>query len=121
MSINVKPKQLKAIYMLMEGMNSREIAKKLKLRAETLSRWKKRPEFIVEYEKVKMEAWEKLEYRWQSVAENAVTAIASELCYHECNPKRIEMALKMLEIVGIDLKAMSIRPHHATIKKETVV
>lgn len=107
MSSKLKPKQLQAIYMLIGGATGREVANRLNLREETLSRWKRHRYFQMAYEKVKREARAKLDDQWQSLAEASVQAIRSELSHHGCDMKRVELALKMLEMLGIDVKTLS--------------
>jgi uncharacterized protein YjcR len=51
-NVNVAtPKQKLAAQMVVEGFTLRDISKKLKIRHETITRWKKLPAFQAEYDK----------------------------------------------------------------------
>jgi len=104
MSHNVTPKQLQAIHLLTAGKSAMEIAKKLKLRRETLSRWKKIPEFNIVFEQVVGELRHGLQYRLLTLADTSISTIEEQFSRYyaaDCDAKRVQMALNFIKMMGI--------------------
>lgn len=109
MSHNVTQKQLKAIRLLMRGETAQTVARMLKLRRETLSRWKKNPDFNREIEKVSNEMRSDFQLRLMHLVDASITAIDYELISAECDSKRIQMAMNIIKMFGNDSNAC---PNH---------
>jgi predicted transcriptional regulator len=101
MSHNVTSKQLKAIYLLAKGKSIGEVAQHLKIRRETLSRWRKKPEFNDKLEKVMEDIRAGFKERITHLIDYSLYAATDGLSYGN-NPKRTQTALNVLRMLGID-------------------
>lgn len=102
MSHKLTPKQVKAIYLLARGQTSMEVANHLKMRRETLSRWKKDPVFSAEFEKVMGEVRDGLKDRLTHLADLSITTVRAEFNAIHSNPKVVLTALGVLKLLGIE-------------------
>jgi hypothetical protein len=96
------PKQKKAACWLATGAKGTEIAARFKMRPETLSRWKRIPEFRSEVERFMDQERAAMHYRLTHLSRAAVAAIWSELYDSGSDTKRIQVALNVLRIIGLD-------------------
>lgn len=101
MSRKLTPKQVQAAHLLAAGGVVMDIARELKLRRETLSRWKKIPEFQQEIEKVTEEWRDSMRQRLLILAETSINTLKSDLEQYKGDPKRIQTALNVLKSLGI--------------------
>ena len=93
-------KQRRAIYLLARGMSNNDVVKALKIRRETLWRWKKLPEFAKNFEHVMEELRTGMQHRLSYMIDASITAVQSELAYPS-DPKRIQTALNVIKLLGI--------------------
>lgn len=101
MQQNVTSKQLKAIYMLIEGKTAGEIAAALRLRRQTLWRWKQLPHFQHKFRQLMHDTEEAMQRRLGRLMDDSIKAVSAGLGYYGCNPKRVEVALKVIEKLGM--------------------
>ena len=102
MSQKLTSKQQKAIYLLARGDTIIAAAKALNMRRETLSRWRKIPEFIVEYEKLMVETRASLSHQITSLLEISITDVKQEIKQYNGDPKRIQALLNMIKTLEKD-------------------
>lgn len=102
MSQKLTSKQYKAAIMLATGCTQQGVADRLKLRRETISRWKQKPEFNTTIQQIVRESCGGIEQRLRSLADDSITCIKAELGRHETDAKAIDAALKVLKMLGID-------------------
>ena len=101
MSRNVKFRMQQAAHLLLEGHTSKEVATMLKARPETLSRWKKRPEFIEEIERIKAELCDDMRVKLWRCATTAFNKTIQDVFEGEKDQKRFNYALRFFETIGI--------------------
>jgi hypothetical protein len=97
MSRKLKVKQIKALHLLAQGDSCIAISRRLKLRAETLSRWRKIPEFILEYEKLMNEMRLNMKDQITNLMNSSITVAKRELYAEKCDAKRLQIALNMIK------------------------
>ena len=102
MSRKLTAKQLKAAYLLAEGSSRYNIARSLKTREETISRWRKIPEFIMEYERIIEEIRAGFKNRLTILVDTSMDAIQGGIRYDSTNQKRLEIALNVIKTFGKD-------------------
>jgi len=103
MSTKLNAKQLQAIYCLACGETARDVAQKLKIRHETLSRWKNIPEFSAEYESVVRSLQDDLRHHLISVMHAAFDQLTHVLMLRGFGSgDRMEWALSLCKLAGID-------------------
>ena len=100
MSRKLTPKQLRAARLMVYGESSRDISIMLKLNATTLSRWKQKPEFIMEYDRVLNEQQKEMRYRLANLAAASVDALWMELHQYGGENDRIKVALNLVKMFG---------------------
>ena len=100
MSQKITKKQKIAAQLIAYGESIGYAASKVEVRRETMSRWKKRPLFIKEVEKVMEEQRQNLKQRFDRVAESAVEMLLRQLHYNDPDPKCIQTALDVIKIFG---------------------
>ncbi len=100
MSRKLKPKQKKAAWMLSQGLSARYVAATIKVRPETLSRWKRLPEFKLEIEKFMQEERNESRHKLACLADASISAIWSELHDNSSGSKRLRAALNVLNLVA---------------------
>ncbi len=101
MSHKLTSKQQKAVHLLAGGMTTIEASRHLGLRRETLSRWKQIPEFHTEIERVTQELCFNMRHRLLGLVDDSIAAVKKEFFAYKCDPKRIQMALNLFEMLGI--------------------
>jgi len=101
MSHKLTPKQIKAIYLLAAGATTIEAGKALKLRRETLSRWKQIPDFVMEFDKVMEEQRESMNHRLTHLAGDSIDTVSKEIKSGEYAWRRLETALNMLKLFDV--------------------
>lgn len=101
MSRKLKIKQIKALELLIKGDSCISIARQLKLRPETLSHWRKLPEFIQEYERLIEDVKFNIRNQLTLFSEDTIRATRSELYNKEGNPKRLQIMLNLLQSLKI--------------------
>ncbi len=97
MSHKLTAKQIKSIRLLVLGYTTEEIAREMKMRRETLSRWRKIPEFIQEYQEVLVEAKARLQTSIEDIFNESLIAMRRELKSYNSDPKRIEVILNVIK------------------------
>jgi hypothetical protein len=97
MSHRLTPKQLKALSMLAGGISTIDIAIELKLRRETMARWRKIPEFMYEYEKLMDEVRYGFRNKITEAINTSIERIAFEAGGSYGDPKRIEALLNVIK------------------------
>lgn len=97
MSRRLTSKQLKVLDMLASGISTIQISRELKLRRETMTRWRKIPEFVYEYEKLMDEVRHNLKNKMTEVMNAAITRMTYEASDYSSDPKRIEALLKVIK------------------------
>jgi KaiC/GvpD/RAD55 family RecA-like ATPase len=97
MSHKLTAKQIKAIHFLVRGDSTSTISIYLKLRRETLSRWRQIPEFIMEYERVLAEAKARLQTSIEDILDTSMIALKQEINRYESDPKRIQTLLNVIK------------------------
>ena len=98
----LKPKQVNAARLLATGLSGVEVARRLKLRPETLSRWKQIAAFRKEIEYVMQDTHEALRFKLTHLAEASVSAVWSELHNYSHDSKRLTAALNVIKLLGIE-------------------
>jgi|GEM_PF-4654830 len=78
-SQELTPKQRRALYLLAEGATLSGVAKTLKVRRETVSRWKNLPLFRQEYDDVMNTTRQHLQHRMTTLADHTLQAIIMAL------------------------------------------
>jgi hypothetical protein len=114
-SEKLKQRQIKAAHLLAQGCSTIEVAKKLKLRRETLTRWKQIPRFRVEYQLVALSVREDLRQRLVRLADTAIGRIMAELDEPLCfTGKEVKASLDVLKLLGIGPETVQINmlPRH---------
>jgi hypothetical protein len=97
MSHKLTPKQLKALSMLASGMSTVQIAREIKLRRETISRWRQIPEFTHEYDRLMDEVGFALKSKVTRVMDAAIKKITYEVESSYGDPKRIRALLHVIK------------------------
>lgn len=102
MSTNVKWRMHKAAALLLEGYSSKEVANQLKARPETLSRWKKSPVFLKEFERLKQEVREEMELKLMQLAISTFHRLSEDLMDGVEDEERYQHALQFFKTIGIE-------------------
>ncbi len=102
MSQKVTPKQRKAVYMLAEGLDITSTAKQLKIRRETLSRWKKLPHFQQEIERVAAEMRGSFQQQLTGIVSDSITVIGKDLKGYLGYSDSSKTALNVLKLLKIE-------------------
>jgi len=110
MSKKLKPRQKRAALYLAQGDSGKQISIWLGLRTETLSRWKKIPEFSQLIDKFMADEEIAVRHRITHLANASVSALWSELHDKSHGTKRVNAALKLLTMVS---KRNILAPHRA--------
>lgn len=100
MSHKVTPKQFRAMQLMARGYSLQEVSRQLKLRRETLSRWKKKPEFQAYFEEMMAQQRATWQQRLEVLVDDSIQRVQTELRIPS-DPKRIHAALNVLKMVGI--------------------
>jgi transposase len=111
---SLTPRQLRAAAMLAEGVALKDIAKELKIRRETVSRWKHKPEFKAEMARVveenhhayvtkREEMRHNLSHEMTLLVNEAIGTINSQLNHTYDNlAERAKFAFDVLKFVKAD-------------------
>ena len=96
MSTKLNQNQLLAIPLVAQGVSGKDIASRLKIAEETVSRWKKLPEFKAEVNQLLKECREETQHKLRSIVHQSLEIIKSEL-ENDTSTLRINLALKILQ------------------------
>ena len=96
MSTKLNQNQLLAIPLVAQGVSGKDIASRLKVAKETISRWKKLPEFEAEVNQLLKECREETQHKLRSIVHQSLEIIKSEL-ENDTSTLRINLALKILQ------------------------
>lgn len=97
MSHKLTAKQIQSVRYMVQGETTQEISRLMKLRRETLTRWKQIPEYMQEYHKVLTETKARLQINIEDVFQQSLRAMKLELSRYESDPKRIEALLTVIK------------------------
>ncbi len=101
MSHKLTPKQNRALYLLAQGKTAIDVAATLKLRRETLSRWKKIPEFNEAFERIMEVQREGLKHQLTNLITNAIDTVNLGVNDDLCSQRCLKSALSLLKLIGI--------------------
>ena len=96
MSTKLKESQLLAIPLVAQGVSGKNVAKKIQVTEETVSRWKKLPEFQAEVNALLKECRDETQHKLRSLVNTALEVIKDEL-ENKNSEQRITIALKILQ------------------------
>jgi len=96
MSTKLNQNQLLAIPLVAQGVSGKDIASKLKVTKETVSRWKKLPEFQAEVNILLKECRDETQHKLRSIVNASLEIIRAEL-ENELSEQRVGIALKILQ------------------------
>ena len=96
MSKNLNENQLLAIPLVAQGVSGKDIANKLNVAKETISRWKKLPEFQAEVNTLLKECRDETQHKLRSLVNTALEVVKEEL-ENTNSDQRITIALKILQ------------------------
>lgn len=116
MSRKLRSKQIKAAHLLASGKSGVDIARTLKIRPETLSRWKRNNDFIVEIDNIMNGKRGVMRHRLEHLAEAAVSTVWSELERSYDGERQMKVALNVLKLLGIERIIAPIETIHAPIE-----
>ena len=95
MSKNLNENQILAVQLVAQGKSGKEIAKKLSVTEETISRWKKQPTFIAMVNDLLGQLRDTTQQKMRNLVLLALEIIEKELL-NEGNMNRVNIALKVL-------------------------
>ncbi len=102
MSMNLNNQQLVAIRLLASGMRSKNTAEQVGVSPETISRWRKIPEFIAAMNEIQGDAHDDTRDALRSLQNEAVNAVKDILVSPDTPPKvRLEAALTVFDLTEI--------------------
>jgi transposase len=96
MSTKLNENQLLAIPLVAQGVSGKNVAKKIQVTEETVSRWKKLPEFQAEVNALLKECRDETQHKLRSLVNTALEVIKDEL-ENKNSDQRITIALKILQ------------------------
>lgn len=96
MSTKLNENQLLAIPLVAQGVSGKEIANKLNVAKETISRWKKIPEFQAEVNKLLKEYREETQHKLRSLINLALEVVREDL-ENANSEQRLVTALKIIQ------------------------
>ena len=96
MSIKLNQNQLLAIPLVAQGVSGKNVAQKIQVTEETVSRWKKLPEFQAEVNALLKECRDETQHKLRSLVNTALEVIKDEL-ENSNSDQRITIALKILQ------------------------
>ena len=96
MSTKLNQNQLLAIPLIAQGVSGKNVAKKIQVTEETVSRWKKLPEFQAEVNALLKECRDETQHKLRSLVNTALEVIKDEL-ENKNSDQRITIALKILQ------------------------
>ena len=101
MSNKLKENQIIATQKVALGLTNRQIAKELNVAEETISRWKKLPEFQAEINAILLECRDNTKQRLRNLLTNSLDLLEEEMNNPESR-HRVTIALKMLQLVRVN-------------------
>ena len=96
MSIKLNQNQLLAIPLVAQGVSGKNVAQKIQVTEETVSRWKKLPEFQAEVNALLKECRDETQHKLRSLVNTALEVVKDEL-ENKNSDQRITIALKILQ------------------------
>ena len=96
MSTKLNQNQLLAIPLVAQGVSGKNVAKKIQVTEETVSRWKKLPEFQAEVNALLKECRDETQHKLRSLVNTALEVIKDEL-ENKNSDQRTTIALKILQ------------------------
>ena len=96
MSTKLNQNQLLAIPLVAQGVSGKNVAKKIQVTEETVSRWKKLPEFQAEVNALLKECRDETQHKLRSLVNTALEVIKDEL-ENSNSDQRVTIALKILQ------------------------
>ena len=96
MSTKLNQNQLLAIPLVAQGVSGKNVAKKIQVTEETVSRWKKLPEFQAEVNALLKECRDETQHKLRSLVNTALEVVKDEL-ENKNSEQRITIALKILQ------------------------
>jgi transposase len=96
MSTKLNQNQLLAISLVAQGVSGKNVAKKIQVIEETVSRWKKLPEFQAEVNVLIKECRDETQHKLRSLVNTALEVIKDEL-ENKNSDQQITIALKILQ------------------------
>ena len=96
MSTKLNENQLLAIPLVAQGVSGKNVAKKIQVTEETVSRWKKLPEFQAEVNALLKECRDETQHKLRSLVNTALEVVKDEL-ENKNSDQRITIALKILQ------------------------
>ena len=100
MSAKLNENQLLATHLFSIGKSGKQIAGELSVAEETISRWKKLPEFQAEVNAILLECRDNAKQRLRNLLTNSLDLLEAEMNNPESR-HRVNIALKMLQLVRI--------------------
>ena len=101
MSNKLKENQIIATQKVAMGLTNRQIAKELNVAEETISRWKKLPEFQAGVNAILLECRDNAKQRLRNLLTHSLDLLEEEMNNPESR-HRVNIALKMLQLVRIN-------------------
>jgi hypothetical protein len=104
MAKKLHPRQVRAARLLAYGETTNSITSKLKVRRETLSRWKRLPAFKAQMEQIIEEERIQMQYKLSRLADTALETLWDEMQFIPGgNPRvRLQAALSVLRLLGVE-------------------
>jgi len=96
MSTKLNQNQLLAIPLVAQGVSGKNVAKKIQVTEETISRWKKLPEFQAEVNSLLKECRDDTQHKLRSLVNLALEVVKDEL-ENKNSDQRVSIALKILQ------------------------
>ena len=96
MSTKLNQNQLLAIPLVAQGVSGKNVAKKIQVTEETVSRWKKLPEFQAEVNKLLKEYREETQHKLRSLTNIALEVVREDL-ENTNSEQRLATALKIIQ------------------------
>ena len=103
MSINLNENQLLAIPLVAQGVSGKNVAKKIQVTEETVSRWKKLPEFQAEVNALLKECREETQHKLRSLVNTALEVIKDEL-----ENKNSDQQITIADLSGVAIQDIMI-------------
>ena len=100
MSTKLNENQLLSTHLVSIGKSGKQIAGELSVAEETISRWKKLPEFQAEVNAILLECRDNAKQRLRNLLTNSLDLLEAEMNNPESR-HRVNIALKMLQLVRI--------------------
>ena len=101
MSTKLNQNQLLAIPLVAQGVSGKNVAKKIQVTEETVSRWKKLPEFQAEVNALLKECRDETQHKLRSLVNTALEVIKDEL-ENKNSDQRVTIALKILQSMKLN-------------------